>query len=779
MVGRVAYHFFCIFAPLLKSPMKKIFTLISILCLSLTAVIAQNTILKGFTYDDATGDNLPYCTIQLQGTSLGALSDEKGAFVINKIPNGTYVVKVSYLGYSDLIDTIVVERETTITKRYSLKPASTTLDAVQIIGEGQRKEQETRTSVISVTPKDMSKMPAIGGQPDFAQYLQVLPGIISTGDQGGQIYVRGGTPVQNMLLLDGVIVYSPFHSIGIFSVFDMDIMSSADVYTGGFGAEFGGRVSSVMDIKTRDGNKKHLSGKIDLSNIAGQILLEGPLVKLKDDRKTSLSFILSGKGSFLEQSTKLFYPYVGEEGLPFNFLDLYGKMTLATQNGTKLNVFGFRFDDKVNYSSVANYNWNNWGVGANFMIVPGDVPTTIEGSLSYSKYNCLLDDKQYQPKESSMDGFTFNLGFNYYIGKSLLNVGVETVGYNTLYRYHTRFGSEVDIDDHTTDISVFAKFKYNLRNKLLVEPSFRLQYYYSLGEASPEPRLAVKYNILKNLRLKLAGGLYSQNLIAVTSDQDVVSLFSGFLSSPVSSSLLADCMFDGDTMKGRLQKAQHIILGVEYEPIPQLSINLEGYFKNFSQLISANRYKMYDDDYEFIWEKGKAYGGDVTVKYENKGFYVWLVYSLGWVKRDDGKVEYSPHFDRRHNVNLLASYAFGKRRSWQIDARWNFGTGFPFTQTQAYYPHYDPTDISGDYVHSNEDVYFLLAELNGSRLPCYHRLDIGAKKKFFMGEKHSLELSLSFSNVYNYKNVFYVNRTTNDIIYQLPFLYYFGLTWRF
>ncbi|MBO4504597.1 MAG: TonB-dependent receptor [Bacteroidales bacterium] len=759
--------------------MKRILLLLTTLALTM-ASFAQNTVLKGFTYDDSNGETLPYCTIQLVGTSFGALSDGAGAFMINKIPQGTYVVKVAYLGYTDILDTIVVDKEKTITKRYSLKPSSTVLDAVQIVGEGQRREQETRTSVISVTPKDMSKMPAIGGQPDFAQYLQVLPGVISTGDQGGQLYIRGGTPVQNMLLLDGVILYSPFHSIGIFSVFDMDIMSSADIYTGGFGAEFGGRISSVMDIKTRDGNKKRLSGKIDLGNISSQVLLEGPLVKLKEGRKTSLSFILSGKGSYLKQAAKAFYPYVGEDGLPFNFLDLYGKITLATQNGTKLNLFGFRYDDRVNYASVADYGWQNWGVGANFLIVPGDVPTTIEGSLAYSDYDCMLDDKFATPRKSSMNGFTFNLGFNYYIGRSLLNVGMEAVGFNTNYNYTTRFGSERSVEDHTTDMSIFAKFRYNFRNKLLIEPSFRLQYYYSLGEASPEPRLAIKYNILSNLRLKLAGGLYSQNLVAVTSDQDVVSLFSGFLSSPLESSMLSDYRYNSEQeVKGRLQKAQHIILGLEYDPIPEVNINIEGYYKHFSQLISVNRYKMFDEDEEFIWEKGSAYGGDITVKYEHKGFYTWFVYSLGWVKRDDNVIQYAPHFDRRHNINLIASYSFGKRKSWQVDARWNFGTGFPFTQTQAFYPHYNPTNIGDDYITSNEDIYFLLAGYNQARLPHYHRLDIGGKKKFFIGERNSIEVSISFSNIYNYKNIFYVNRTTNDIIYQLPFLYYFGLTWRF
>ena len=760
--------------------LKKYILFLSILLSGILAM-AQNAVIKGFTYDESTGESLPYCTIQLMGTSFGALSDVSGAFLINKIPAGTYTVKVSLLGYVDLLDTVEVSGNTTLTKRYSISPNSQTLDAVQIVGENTRKEQETRTSVISVTPKDMGKMPAIGGQPDFAQYLQVLPGIISTGDQGGQLYVRGGTPVQNMLLMDGVILYNPFHSIGIFSVFDMDIMSSADVYTGGFGAEFGGRISSVMDIKTRDGNKKRLAGKVDLNNIGGQLLLEGPLLKLKEDRKTSISFILSGKGSFLDKSSKAFYPYVDNpDGLPYSFWDLYGKLTLATKNGTRWNIFGFNYDDRVKYSSVANYGWDNWGIGSNFLIVPGDAPTTIEGSLAYSKYTSELQDINFDPRKSSMDGFTFNLGFNYYLGKSLLKVGIDVVGYNTYYEYYTIYHAQRKIEDHTTDMSLFVKYKYNFRNKLLIEPGFRLQYYYSLGEVSPEPRLALKYNILPNLRLKLAAGMYSQNLVSITSDRDVVSLFNGFLSSPLERDLLPNTLINDDKeVKGRLQKSQHAILGLEYDPINPLSINIEGYFKNFSQLISVNRYKMVDSDNDFIWEKGQAYGGDISVKYEQKGVYIWFVYSLGWVKRNDGKVNYFPHFDRRHNINLVASYSFGKRRSWEINCRWNFGTGFPFTQTQAYYPHYDPTYINDDYVSANEDVFFLLAGLNEARLPSYHRLDLGAKKKFFFGPRHSLELYFSMTNIYNYKNVFYVNRTTNDVVYQLPFLYYFGMTWRF
>ena len=284
--------------------MTKKFIAFIILLTSVLFGMAQTTV-KGFVYDASSGEPVGYCPVVLQGTTYGAMTESNGNFLIDKVPHGRYVLSINFFGYDPFIDTIEVGSKMVI-KRYMINPSSVALDEIQVTAETDRKIQETRTAVISITPKEMTKMPAIGGQPDFAQYLQVLPGIISTGDQGGQLYVRGGTPIQNMLLLDGMIVFNPFHSIGLFSVFDMDIMSNADVYTGGFGAEFGGRVSSVMNIKTRDGNKKRISGKIDLSNIGAQVLLEGPLIKLKEGRKTSMSFILSGKVLFWNKLPKFF-----------------------------------------------------------------------------------------------------------------------------------------------------------------------------------------------------------------------------------------------------------------------------------------------------------------------------------------------------------------------------------------------------------------------------------------------------------------------------------------
>jgi hypothetical protein len=166
-------------------------------------------------------------------------------------------------------------------------------------------------AVQTIDPVAINKLPSVG-EPDLAQYLQVLPGVVFTGDQGGQLYIRGGLPIQNKVLLDGMVIYNPFHSIGLFSVFDNDIMRNADVYSAGFGAEYGGRTSSIMDITTRDGNKKHLSGKVSASTFGAKLTLEGPLKKLKEDGKGSSSFLLSGKTSYLPQTSKTLYPYANQ-----------------------------------------------------------------------------------------------------------------------------------------------------------------------------------------------------------------------------------------------------------------------------------------------------------------------------------------------------------------------------------------------------------------------------------------------------------------------------------
>src|SRR5690606_32716551 len=179
-----------------------------------------------------------------------------------------------------------------ITEKLFLKKSSIQMQAVEISAEKQEKQTNVAMSVTKATPKDIKQIPTIGGTADLAQYLQVVPGVIFTGDQGGQLYIRGGSPVQNKVLLDGMTIYNPFHSIGLFSVFDTELIRNADIYTGGFGAEHGGRISSVMDITMRDGNKRRFAGKVGASTFAANVLLEGPIKRQTNEGKSSSSFVL-------------------------------------------------------------------------------------------------------------------------------------------------------------------------------------------------------------------------------------------------------------------------------------------------------------------------------------------------------------------------------------------------------------------------------------------------------------------------------------------------------
>ena len=312
-----------------------------LLLLAVSASFGQTGTIKGFVYDEANGEPIIFTNVYLYKTTFGAATDVNGYFIITKVPEGEYTLYVTYLGYDTLKVPISLEAGAVVSKQLQMKSSAIDLETINISAEYQEARTETKTSVIKITPKDIGQIPSIGGQPDLAQYLQVMPGVVFTGDQGGELYIRGGSPIQNKVMLDGLTIYKPFHSIGLFSVFETDIIRNADIYTGGFGAEYGGRISSVMDIRTRDGNRQRIAGKVGASTFGANLLLEGPFKKATENSKGSAGFIFSAKGSYLEQSSKLFYNYIDSAGLPFNFLDLYGKISLQTSNGSRSTFTGF------------------------------------------------------------------------------------------------------------------------------------------------------------------------------------------------------------------------------------------------------------------------------------------------------------------------------------------------------------------------------------------------------------------------------------------------------
>lgn len=744
--------------------------------------------LRGFVYEKETGEPVIFTNVYFQGTSIGAATDVNGYYVISRIPAGNYTLMVTSLGHDTLRVPISIKANDVITKNLYVETAAYQLEGVQITARRDEATTETRTSVVKITPRQIKQLPTFGGQADLAQYLQVLPGVIFTGDQGGQLYIRGGPPIQNKVLLDGMTIYNPFHSIGLFSVFDTDILRNVDVYTGGFNAEYGGRISSVMDLTTRDGNRNRFAGKVDVSTLGAKLLLEGPIVKLDEKRPDdfSSSFVLSVKNSYLRESADIFYNYISNDGLPYNFLDIYGKLSVNAGSGTRINLFGFRFQDDVNYRLVSEFNWDTYGGGMNFLVIPGKSPALLEGNASYSSYKIMLNEADGRPRTSEINGFNVGLSFTYYMGKDYIKYGIESLGFLTDFTFFNAMGWRISQKQNTTELAGYVKYHMNT-GKFLIEPGLRVQWYASLTEFSPEPRLAVKYNATNHFRLKMATGLYSQNLLSGTSDRDVVNLFYGFLSGP--DNLPKE--FNGRQVTHRLQKARHLIGGLEYDITDHLMLNLEAYIKDFTQLTNLNRDKLFEDipdnsakperlRKDFIIETGAAKGIDMSLKYDHKGIYLWAVYSLTYVDRYDGIITYFPHFDRRHSVNIVASYQFGRNKGWEVSSRFNYGSGFPFTQSQGYYeslPFYN--GIFTDYTIVNGEIGIIYAELNKGRLSDYHRLDFSIRNITKIGKNSKLETTLSVTNVYNRNNVFYMDRITGERIDQLPVMPSLGISYSF
>ncbi len=765
---------------------KLVRALIFLFFFSTGIAIAQTGDIRGFVYEEETSEPSIYTSVYLKGTTYGGQTNLDGFFTISKIPAGEYVLTITSVGFDTIKQPITIKSSELQTKKIYLKKSVIEFREVQVTAENEEKKTEVQVSVNKITPKEIRHIPAMGGEPDLAQYLQILPGVISSGDQGGQFYIRGGTPIQNKVLLDGMVIYNPFHSIGFFSVFDPDIIRGVDVYTGGFNAEYGGRISSIMDITTRDGNKKKVSGKFSATSFSSKVILEGPLKKATDNGEGSSSFILAGKTSYLDRTSKTFYSYVDTAGLPYSFNDLYGKVSFNSSTGSKFNVFGFHFQDKVKYQHIADLEWKTTGFGSNFVLVPSETSVLIDGNFAYSKYSIQLTESDVKPRYSEISGFNAGLNFTYFIDKDELKYGLELLGFRTNYDFFNSINLELSQVENTTEIAGFLKYK-RVAHKLVIEPGFRFNYYASLSEFSAEPRIGAKYNVSEKLRLKMAAGLYAQNLLSTTSDRDVVNLFYGFLSG--SDNLPSQ--FNGEDLTSKLQSAKHLIAGFELDLPHHFTLNVEGYIKDFSQIEVVNRDKIYEDNdlnyykpdslkKDYVIETGLAKGVDVLLKYDYKRLYIWTVYSLGFVTRFDGNQTYEPSFDRRHNVNLLIAYTFGKRQQWEVSTRWNFGSPFPFTQTQGFYEQLNFNNgLTTDLTHQNGQEGIIYSSLNKGRMSYFHRLDISAKRTFKVGKNSDLAVTASVTNVYDRKNIFYVNRVTDERIYQLPVLPSIGISMTF
>jgi hypothetical protein len=780
--------------------MKKIIIL-SLFIIYFTNSWAQQSTIRGFVYDKSTGEIIPFQKIKLTTEPsffTGALTDVNGFFSIPKLAPGKYILTVENMLFETKIDTVTIPNQNSsiVQVKIELEKQSkiTNLNEVQVSADSKRKKTDVGVSLLKLDKKSLERIPSMGAENDIVGALSVTPGVVSTGDQGGQLYVRGGTPIQNKILLDGMTIYTPFHSIGFFSIFETELVKNVDVYTGGFDSKYGGRISSVMDISYRDGNRKAFGGKVSISPFLGKIVLEGPLGRRKEGKPSNGSFLFSIKKSLIDETSKQLYPNVNSgSGIPFTFSDFYGKATFHAEGGSKISFFGFQNTDKVAYNSLADLSWKQQGAGLNFVLVPGGSTVFIRGHLNGSNYILGFLEQNAAERKSSIGGAELGFDFTYFKkNEGQLDIGISINGFSTNYLTFNEANRKIQDENFTFEVGSYINYKV-IRGRWVFQPGIRAQAYASRGVISPEPRLGIKCNATENLRFKLSGGRYSQNFTSTSSDKDVVNLFNGLLSSPTNiQTQLTNENGTTSSVKNGLQYSWHGIVGTDFDLTSKWNISIEGYYKFFPQLTNLNQNKLVEDNStnanvpdiqkkDFIIETGKSYGIDFLTKYSTERLFIWGTYSLGKSTRWEGTQTYFPVYDRRHNVNLVTTYLFGKKKSLEVSVRWNLGSGLPFTPTAGVYQNETfQNGVKTDITTTNaSNVSMILGTFNSERLPYYHRLDATIKKNFKFKGSAVLEIIASVTNVYNRKNIFYVNRVTNQKIYQFPILPSLGINFKF
>ena len=749
----------------------------ALICLLATCAstlgLGQSATVRGNVIDATSGEPVAFATVQLLGASgVGTTTDYEGFFTLAGLDPGSYTLAASYVGYDTARADVQLGPDAVEYVRL-LVTEGVSLGAVEVSAARTERRTEVKVSAVTLTPTDLQAIPTTGGEGDLAQFLPVLPGIVTTGDQGGQIYIRGGAPIQTKVLLDGVTIFNPFHSIGFYSVFETEAIRSVDVLTGGFDAQYGGRMSAVVDVNTRTGDVKRFSGLVGANPLQARALLEGPLKPLADDGQGgAVSFLVSGKRGYLDESSQSIYSYANDSvGLPYSFTDLYGKVSILGGNGSQADVFAFNYVDDAVFPEVA-YGWSTFGAGTTFKLVPRASGIVVDGAISFSNYDSELAVPGDDDRTSSLTNYVAKFNFTNFAGSNTLRYGFAFNGVQTDFNFVNGFGTPLQLRNDNTEIAGYLTYK-RAWDRLVVEPGLRLQYYASQSTLRLEPRLGVKVNATESVRFKLAGGLFSQNLLSSVSEEDVVNLFVGFISGP------EETVFDfsGDPLPNRIQTAVHAIGGVEIDLAPGVLLNVEPYWKDFDQLLAINRDKRTTAEPDFVLETGDAYGVDVSIAYDRGQLYAYGAYSYGKVERDDGEQVYPTVFDRRHNLNLVGSYRFGDD-AWEASARYNFGTGFPFTATRGFYAREAFAEgLNTDIFANNPELGILFSEArNGNRLPNYHRVDASLKRTFEFSAHSRLELVASVTNVANRDNVFFVNRVDNTRVDQLPVLPSLGAT---
>lgn len=668
----------------------------------------------------------------VRGTKSGGVSDEKGYYLIRNVPPGEWAVVASYVGYSESGRQIAIEPGETTRCDFELKPTPIQMEGIEVSAERARFERDVIVSTHTMRGSELGKAPLVG-EKDLFRSLQLLPGVIASSDFSSQLYVRGGSPDQNLILLDGITVYNPSHLGGLFTTFNVDAVNSAELLSGGFPAKYGGRLSSVLDITCKDGNSKRFSGSSNISIVSAKTLLEGPLPRG--------SWMVSGRRTYFDQllkGTRFSFPYYFYDGMGKVNLDLTDNSRIAVSGLLGEDVLDFTLEDQDVEFGDLDMRWGNRGLSARWrqLFSPGLYG---ECSGAWSQFRTTLSLETVRSGiwlNNAMGDYTLKGDFAY----------TGTSNHTSEFGFDAKsisfdFGVEIDtftlLDDQerVRVLALYLQDKWEVSPVCMLQAGVRPTYCDPGGQLRWDPRMGLKYRLTPNAAVNASVGLYSQFLTTASTGEELISIFDIWLPAPED---------QGPS------SATHFILGLERWFSGDLRFTAESYYKKFARLYElADDGESEDSDLvDFISGSGYAAGIDLLLKRSAGSLSGWIGYSLGLTKRTFEGETFCPRYDRRHNLNIVSGV--GIPWGMRVDATWSLGTGLPYPGAIGRYlrTEYDFARdrwvTRWDYIESPRDYY---------RYPPYHRLDLGLVKGF--GWK-SLEGEAFFQiiNVYDRENVF-------------------------
>jgi len=718
--------------------------------------------ISGTLSDDLTGETLIGATIRIKEIhGVGVSANEYGFYSLT-LPEGKYTVIVQFIGYQS--DTTTITLDKSLVKNFKLKTFESTLSEVVVSSEKQNEHIESaQTGMEKIDMKEVNKIPVLFGEKDIVKAMQLLPGIKSVGDGGGGIYVRGGGADQNLILLDEALVYNASHLLGFFSTFNSDAIKDAIIYKGSQPAQYGGRLSSAMDIRMKDGNKQNFEANGSLGLISSKLSLEGPVVKDKG------SFFVSGRRTYADLFLQLDETY---KGTNLYFYDLNAKANYRISEKDVLFLSGYFGRDNLGLDGLFGLDWGNatgtlrWNHFVNSKMFSNT-------SLIVSNYNYLVGIQRggsdFNLRSDILD-YTIKQEFQYFPNtRHSMRVGLNST-------YHTIVPGEVSGESlnstemqkkYSWENAIFFTDEWKLNARININAGIRMSSFSVLGNGdfytldgdknvidttsfekgevvktyiNPEPRLSVSYQISPSNSIKAAYSRNSQYLHLISNSS---------VSSPTDKWIPSN-----NTIKPQI--ADQLSLGY-FKNLSgnQFETSAEIYYKNMQNQIDYKNGAdiLFNEQIEtqILSGIGRAYGLELFIKKKTGKFTGWMSYTLS---RTEKKIDginndkwYAARQDKTHDISIVASYEINSKIT--VSANWVYSTGSAVTfPTGKYY--------------ADEQIVWLYTERNGYRMPAYHRLDLGATFKLKERQRFSNELSIGIFNTYGRENAYSIDFRENE-----------------